>query len=120
MSTIVLADDKLPDEMYMANDTNGIITLTITECKLPEAIKQGYEYRAYATDGDKDVTHEGCWVSPSTKDAPRASNIRIIPLVNTWWEDGGRYTYEQQQFKPKGDFEPEFPDFDTFVPKNAI
>ena len=102
ISSIAIAGDKEPEEMYMANDAGGFVILTITECKFPQAVKQGYRYRVYATEDKKDTVHEGCWDSPSTAEAPRAPGVTIVPLVNTWWIEGGaQYTYEQQQFGPE-------------------
>lgn len=89
-------------EMYMPNEAGGFVTLTQEDCAYTEALRQGYEYRAYATeDAEGNVVHEGCWISPSVEDAPRAQGVRIIPVVNTWWEEGGQVTFLAPQFGPE-------------------
>ena len=91
-----------PKEMYMPNEAGGFVTLTTEVCGYTEAVKQGYEYRAYATeDAEGKVVHEGCWISPSTEGAPRAEGVRIIPVVNTWWVEGGQATFLASQFGPE-------------------
>ena len=91
-----------PKEMYMPNEAGGFVTLTTEACDYTEALKQGFEYRAYATeDAGGTVVHEGCWISPSIEDAPRAQGVRIIPVVNTWWVEGGQVTFLAPQFSPE-------------------
>lgn len=102
LSSSVFAED-LPKELYMPNDADGFVVLTVEPCKFPQADKLGYHYRAYATEVNGAITiqHEGCWDSPDTKDAPRIKGVRIIPLVNTWWEGGDIATFQQSQFGPE-------------------
>lgn len=97
-STLALAQD-LPKELYMPNESGGYIILTIDACPNTDAVKLGYNYRAYATESDseKPVTHEGCWDSPSTADAPKLRGVRIISLVNLWF-DGDMVTFPQTMF----------------------
>jgi hypothetical protein len=91
-----------PKEMYMPNEAGGFVTLTTEVCDYTEALKQGFEYRAYATeDTEGTVVHEGCWISPSIEDAPRAQGVKIIPVVNTWWAEGGQVTFLAPQFGPE-------------------
>lgn len=88
-------------EMYMPNESGGFVTLTTEPC-LYDSVKKDYPYRAYATeDAAGEIVHEGCWISPSTEEAPRAQGVRIIPVVNTWWVDGGQVTFLAPQFSPE-------------------
>jgi hypothetical protein len=100
-SNLALAEN-LPNELYMPNESGGYIVLTTDACPNTDAVKLGYNYRAYATESDSDqpVTHQGCWDSPSTADAPRMKGVRIIPLVNLWF-DGDMATFPQTMFGPE-------------------
>ena len=101
-SSLALAQD-LPKELYMPNESGGYIVLTTDTCADTDAAKKGYKYRAYATesDGENPATHEGCWDSPSIADAPKMEGVRIIPLVNLWFEDGDTVTFPQILFGPE-------------------
>jgi len=100
-SSLALAQD-LPKELYMPNESGGYIVLTTDACPNAGAVKLGYMYRAYATEteGDQPATHEGCWDSPSVADAPKMEGVRIIPLVNLWF-DGDVVTFPQTLFGPE-------------------
>jgi hypothetical protein len=100
-SNLALAQD-LPLELYMPNESGGYIVLTTDACANTDAAKLGYTYRAYATESDseKPATHEGCWDSPSIAAAPRMEGVRIIPLVNLWF-DGDTVTFPQTMFGPE-------------------
>ena len=100
-SSLALAQD-LPKELYMPNEAGGYIILTTDACPNADAVKLGYKYRAYATESDseKSARHEGCWNSPSVADAPKSAGIRIIPLVNLWF-DGDMVTFPQTMFGPE-------------------
>jgi hypothetical protein len=88
--------------MYMPNDAGGFVVLTTTACEHAAAVELGYEYRAYATeDPTTTVIHEGCWFSPSTADAAPVQGFGIIPVVNTWWVEGGQATFTTRQFSPQ-------------------
>jgi hypothetical protein len=82
-SSLALAQD-LPKELYMPNESGGYIVLTTDAC--PNA--------------EKPATHEGCWDSPSVADAPKMEGVRIIPLVNLWF-DGDMVTFPQTMFGPE-------------------
>jgi hypothetical protein len=86
----------------MPNESGGYIILTTDVCPNKDAVKLGYNYRAYATESDseKPATHEGCWDSPSVADAPKLQGVRIIPLVNLWF-DGDMVTFPQTLFTPE-------------------
>jgi hypothetical protein len=86
----------------MPNESGGYIVLTTDACADDDATKLGYTYRAYATESDseKPATHEGCWDSPSIAAAPRMEGVRIIPLVNLWF-DGDTVTFPQTMFGPE-------------------
>ena len=98
---IALAQD-LPKELYMPNESGGFIVLTTDACPNADVAKLGYKWRAYATESDSEnpATHEGCWDSPSTADAPKLQGVRIIPLVNLWF-DGDIVTFPQTMFGPE-------------------
>jgi hypothetical protein len=98
---LAMAQD-LPKELYMPNESGGYIVLTTDACPNTDAVKLGYNYRAYATESDseKPATHEGCWDSPSVADAPKLQGVRIIPLVNLWF-DGDMVTFPQTMFSPE-------------------
>ena len=98
LSNLAMAQD-LPKELYMPNESGGYIVLTTDACPTAEVAKKGYKYRAYATESDseKPATHEGCWDSPSVADAPRMEGVKIIPLVNLWF-DGDMATFPQTMF----------------------
>ena len=100
-SSIVLAQD-LPKELYMPNESGGFIVLTTDACPNKDAVKKGYVYRAYSTESEseKPATHEGCWDSPSVAGAPKMEGVRIIPLVNLWF-DGDTVTFPQTMFGPE-------------------
>lgn len=84
-------------EMELVNSAGGFVVLTREECKL-EAPKV-FTHRSYATEGDGTV-HEGCWMAPSVQEAPKTEGMRIIPVVNTWW-DGEIHMYLQSDFSPR-------------------
>lgn len=86
----VMAAD-LPKELYMPNDDNGFVVVTIEECKIDEAKKE-YPYRAYATESDGTI-HEGCWVDPDLH-----SKHRDIPIFNLTFGPGLVVTYKQYLF----------------------
>ena len=96
------ADYSKSKELYMPNESGGYVVLTVEPCKFSEAVKLGYDSRAYATESDteKPATHEGCWTSPDTSDAPKLKGVRIIPLVNLWF-DGEVVTFPQTMFGPE-------------------
>lgn len=86
----------------MPNESGGYVVLTLEPCQYPTAKKMGFDRRAYATETDSDMpaTHEGCWSSPDTSEAPRERGIKIIPLVNLWF-DGEIVTFPQTMFGPE-------------------
>ena len=98
LSNLALAQD-LPKELYLPYESGGYIVLTTDACPTAEVAMKGYKYRAYATESDseKPATHEGCWDSPSVADAPRMEGVKIIPLVNLWF-DGDMATFPQTMF----------------------
>ncbi len=101
ISSSAFAEDY-PKEMYMPNEAGGFVTLTQEACAYTDAVEQGYEYRAYATeDAEGKIVHEGCWFSPSIDGAPQVQGLKIIPIVNTWWAEGGQATFIEPQFSPE-------------------
>jgi hypothetical protein len=98
--TLTAAAQDLPKEMYMPNEAGGFIVLTLDTCPNADAVKKGYKLRAYATEGSELARHEGCWDSPSTAGAPKMEGVRIIPLVNLWF-DGDTATFPQTMFAPE-------------------
>jgi len=100
VSSTALADTVV-QELYMPNDAGGYVTLTMDECKLGDRVKKDYPFRTYATEDEEGkIKHEGCWIRPSTDDAPKVQGMTIIPLVNTYWEGGDRATFQASQFGP--------------------
>lgn len=90
-------------EMELANSAGGFVVLTRDKCKLKAP---GYfTHRAYATEGNG-AEHEGCWMAPSIADAPKTEGVKIIPIVNTWW-DGEVVTYYQSEFSPRLEEKPD-------------
>lgn len=96
VSIVAFVFAKDPHEVYMPNEADGFVTLTDEWCQISPAVRQGFLHRAYATEGNG-RKHEGCWVLPSTDDAPRMPGIEIIPLVNVWF-DGEIVTYRHELF----------------------
>ena len=101
-TTLLAADYSKSKELYMPNESGGYVVLTVEECKIAEARAKGFDSRAYATESDseKPATHEGCWDSPSTADAPKLQGVKIIPLVNLWF-NGDMVTFPQTMFGPE-------------------
>jgi hypothetical protein len=105
------ANAEEPKEMYMPNDAGGFVVLTVEACKFKQVAKD-YPYRAYATESSDAVNHEGCWDSPDTSGVPtqimsksegagEPPTIHVIQMVNTWWEEGGKATFMQRNFRPE-------------------
>ena len=101
-SSLSAADYSTSKELYMPNESGGYVVLTVDPCQIAEAKKQGFDSRAYATESDSEqpVTHEGCWTSPDTSEAPKIRGVKIIPLVNLWF-DGDTVTFPQNLFDPE-------------------
>lgn len=88
-------------ELYMKNESGGVVALTLEPCPIPEAVKAGMIDRAYATEGNG-TKHEGCWISPEIKleELPKVdAHITVIPMVNLWF-DNEVIVYPQSYFKP--------------------
>lgn len=79
--------EDLPKEMYMPNEAGGFIILTTEKCAFEAASKKGFEYRTYATLKDDSVAEEGCWVRPDISGAPQIPGVKIIPIVNLWYDN---------------------------------
>lgn len=101
-TTAFSADYSKSKELYMPNESGGYVVLTLEECRIPEAKTKGFESRAYATESDSEqsATHEGCWFSPDTSAAPKAPGVKIIPIVNLWF-DGDIVFFPQTYFGPE-------------------
>lgn len=95
-------DYSTSKELYMPNESGGYVVLTVEKCQIPEARAKGFDNRAYATESDTEnpITHEGCWFAPDTGAAPKAPGVKIIPLVNLWF-DGDIVFYPQNLFGPE-------------------
>ena len=96
-STTVLSGEI--KEMHVPNEGGGVIALTTTPCPNKVWANKGYLYRSYATEGNGTM-HEGCWISPSTADAPKHPSVRIIPVVNSIWEGDVQHSWTADIFKP--------------------
>ena len=101
-TSLLAADYSKSKELYMPNESGGYVVLTLEECKIPEARTKGFNSRAYATETDaaNSVTHEGCWNSPDTSEAPKVQGVKIIPIVNLWFE-GDVVFFPQSYFGPE-------------------
>lgn len=85
-------------ELYMANQAGGVVALTVEPCAVELAKIKHFEMRAYATEANG-TKHEGCWISPDISEAPNHPSIKIIPIVNVWF-DGVIVPFEQNLFAP--------------------
>jgi len=83
-------------ELYAKNDANGYIVITIKPCSNTAWAKK-YPNEAYATEANG-TTHAGCWDRPDTSAAPKVPDVTIVPIVNTIWEDGSKYTFPANIF----------------------
>ena len=93
------ADYSEHKELYMANQAGGDIVLTLEPCAFEAARKLGFENRSYATVAGGKIMEEGCWLAPSIAEAPQIEGVKIIPIVNVWY-DGLILPFEQNQFGP--------------------
>lgn len=85
-------------ELFMSNQAGGVIALTVEPCAIEIAKNKKFESRAYATEANGTI-HEGCWSAPDISEAPNHPNIKIIPIVNIWF-DGVIVPFEQGLFAP--------------------
>lgn len=85
-------------ELYLDNEAGGIIAISQEKCKDKIALSKGFEYEAYATEKDG-TKHNGCWMAPDLSEAPNVPGVRIIPIVNMYFE-GQVIMIPQNQFKP--------------------
>ena len=93
------ADYSKHKELYMANQAGGDIVLTLEPCAFEAARKLGFENRSYATVAGGKIMEEGCWLAPSIAEAPQIEGVKIIPIVNVWY-DGLILPFEQNMFGP--------------------
>lgn len=85
-------------ELFMANQAGGVVALTVEPCAIDAAKNKKFESRAYATEADG-TKHEGCWIAPDISEAPNHPGVKIIPIVNVWF-DGIIVPFEQSLFAP--------------------
>lgn len=85
-------------EIYFVNQAGGVVALTVEPCTIELAKVKGFDSRTYATESNG-TKHEGCWVAPDISDAPQYPGVKIIPIVNVWY-DGVITPFEQSLFKP--------------------
>lgn len=85
-------------ELFFTNQAGGAVVLTVEPCEISEAKLKGFDSRSYATEADG-TKHEGCWVAPDISDAPQYPGVKIIPIVNVWY-DGDIIPFEQRLFSP--------------------
>ena len=85
-------------ELYIENEAGGVIAISQELCKDKIALSKGFAYEAYATEKDG-TKHEGCWMAPDLSEAPNVPGVRIIPIVNMYF-DGQVIMVAQNQFKP--------------------
>ena len=94
ISSVAIAEEQIPLEMYMQNDDGGFVTLTEEKCEV-DGIKDKFPFYAYATT-KAGKTEEGCWTKPSIEGMPKEG----IPIVNIW-HDGQVTTFMQSWFSPE-------------------
>ena len=92
------ADYSAEKELFLKNESGGVIAVTKELCTDPVAKAKGFEFRAYATEGNG-TKHEGCWSAPDLSEAPSHPSVRIIPIINMYFE-GQIIAVQQQSFKP--------------------
>lgn len=85
-------------ELFFTNQQGGAVVLTVEPCEIIAAKAKGFESRTYATEADG-TKHEGCWMAPDISDAPQYPGVKIIPIVNVWY-DGEVIPFAQSLFKP--------------------
>lgn len=95
---VAAADYSTYKELYMANQAGGVVALTVEPCAIGPAKLKKFESRAYATEANGTI-HEGCWIAPDISDAPNHPSVKIIPIVNVWF-NGVIVPYEQNLFSP--------------------
>ncbi|MEN6294314.1 MAG: hypothetical protein ABFD07_20160 [Methanobacterium sp.] len=99
ISLPVAAEDySSHDELFMANQAGGVVALTVEPCAVETAKIKHFDMRAYATEADG-TRHEGCWMAPDISEAPNHPSVKIIPIVNVWF-DGIIVPFEQGLFAP--------------------
>lgn len=92
------ADYSGVKELYIDNEAGGVIAISQDTCADAEALKRGFQYKAYATEKNGTI-HHGCWMAPDLSEAPNVPGVRIIPIVNMYFE-GQVIMVAQNQFKP--------------------
>lgn len=85
-------------ELFFINQAGGAVVVVAEPCTIPEAIAKGFEGKAYATEKDG-TRHDGCWSMPDTSEAPNHPSIKIIPIVNMYFE-GEIASFPQNYFAP--------------------
>lgn len=85
-------------ELFFINQAGGAVVLVAEECTISGAKANGFEGQAYATEKDG-TRHEGCWSMPDTSEAPNHPSIKIIPIVNMYF-DGEIVSFPQHLFNP--------------------
>ena len=91
------------NELFILNQAGGVIAVSKELCDIPQAKAKGFEFKGYATEKDG-TRHEGCWAAPDISDAPKTPGVRIIPIVNMYF-DGEIIMLPQHQFKPLKELE---------------
>lgn len=79
-------------ELYMPNDDEGFVVITVKECP-DKGLAKTFPFYAYATEHDG-TKHDGCWVSEEK--APKG----FEPMVNIYFE-GQVVSYRRQLFSPE-------------------
>jgi|11_taG_2_1085331.scaffolds.fasta_scaffold59366_3 hypothetical protein len=96
ISTTALAGPHA--KVCLANEAGGLVVLTAEKCDATTVDHKLFPYSAYATESNGTI-HHGCYNIPSTKDAKKQPNTRIIPLVNYQDStDGEIITFQAEWF----------------------
>lgn len=82
--------------MYMPNDSDGFLTLTSDECRIP-GVKDEYPYKAVNAD-DQGNEIEGCWVRPPDAPGPFESFVNVFMIE---MGSANIATFRQYLFSPE-------------------
>jgi hypothetical protein len=88
----VFGQEQRYEELYMPNDDEGFVVLSVKDCP-DKGLAKTFPHYAYATEHDG-TKHEGCWTVEDK--APKG----FEPLVNIYFE-GQVVSYRKELFSPE-------------------
>jgi hypothetical protein len=83
-SSLSFADESVT-ELYLDLEDSGVVIIKAEPCRIQGAIKLGISNRAVGIEGNG-TTHEGCWNSPDVNEAEQVQGMKIIPIVNLYFD----------------------------------